>query len=63
MSELTFRDKLRSLQFPRVRNVTVKDRETGLTLGIQHHHVNGSMGATVLPQTGEAHVAPQTPGT
>lgn len=46
MSE--FRKKLESLQFTKVRSKKVVDKETGVVLGEQHYHRDGSVGATVL---------------
>lgn len=57
MSE--FSDKLRTLQFAKVITRKVVDRETGRVLGEQHYHINGSVGATVHAEVGNASVQAQ----
>lgn len=57
---MDFKEKLKSIQFSKVQTKTVKDKETGQILGEQHYHLNGSVGATVMPATGGLSVNPET---
>lgn len=44
---MSYRDKLLSLQFPKVKSVPVRSKDTGEVVGEQHYHTNGTVGATI----------------
>jgi len=55
-----FTEKIRSLQFTKVRSKKVKDKETGVILGEQHYHRDGSVGATVIAEHRDSPLVNQT---